>query len=65
MANNVKKVLSLKDIAAIYYHQPEAGTYGDMCRDYWIFIYLCNGINVKDMSLLKYGNIKGEVLEFH
>lgn len=65
LANNVKKALSLKDIAAIYYHQPEAGTYGDMSKDYWIFMYLCNGINVKDMTLLKYGNIKGEVLEFH
>jgi integrase len=27
-------------------------------------MYLCNGINVKDMSLLKYENIKGEVIEF-
>ena len=33
-------------------------------KDYWIFMYLCNGINVKDMSLLKYENIKGDIIEF-
>ena len=62
--NNIKKALSLKDIAAIYYYKPEPGTYTDMAKDYWLFMYLCNGINVKDMCLLKYENIKGEVLEF-
>ncbi len=63
-SNNVKKALSLKDIAAIYYHKPEPETYSDMAKDYWLFMYLCNGINVKDMCLLKYESIKGEVLEF-
>ncbi len=63
-ANNVKKALTLKDIAAIYYYQPEPGTYTDMAKDYWLFMYLCNGLNVKDMCLLKYENIRGEVLEF-
>jgi integrase/recombinase XerD len=45
LANNVKKALSLKDIASICYYQPEVGTYEDMSKDYWIFMYLCNGIN--------------------
>jgi integrase/recombinase XerD len=27
-------------------------------------MYLCNGINVKDLCLLKHDNIKGDVLEF-
>lgn len=62
--NNTKKALTLKDIAAIYFYKPEAGTTADMAKDYWMFMYLCNGINVKDMCLLKYENIKGEVLEF-
>jgi hypothetical protein len=46
----VKKALALKDIAAINYYKQEPGTYADMCKDYWIFMYLCNGINVKGMS---------------
>lgn len=62
--NNVKKALSLKDIGAIYHYKPENGTYAGMAKDYWLFMYLCNGINVKDMCLLKYENIKGEILEF-
>lgn len=62
--NNIKKALSLKDIGTIFHYKPEPGTMTDRAKDYWIFMYLCNGINVKDMSLLKYENIKGEVIEF-
>ena len=62
--NNIKKALSLKDIGTIFHYRPEPGTMTDRAKDYWIFMYLCNGINVKDMSLLKYENIKGEVIEF-
>ena len=62
--NNIKKALSLKDIGTIFHYNPEPGTMTDRAKDYWIFMYLCNGINVKDMSLLKHENIKGEVIEF-
>ena len=62
--SNTKKALTLSDISLIYHYQPESGSTAAMARDYWLFMYLCNGINVKDMCLLKYGNIKGEVLEF-
>lgn len=62
--NNIKKALTLKDIGTIFHYRPEPGTMTDRAKDYWIFMYLCNGINVKDMSLLKYENIKGEVIEF-
>lgn len=31
-------------------------------RDYWLFIYLCNGINIADLIRLKYNNIQnGEI----
>ena len=62
--NNIKKALTLNDIAAIYYHKPEFKSNCDMAKDYWLFMYLCNGINMKDLCLLKYENIKGDVLEF-
>jgi integrase/recombinase XerD len=62
--NNIKKSLTLKDIAAIYYYKPIKGINAEMSKDYWLFMYLCNGINVKDMCLLKYENIKGDILEF-
>ena len=63
-SNNVKKALTLKDIGTIYKHKLEPGSPAERARDYWIFMYLCNGINVKDLCLLKYDNIKGDVLEF-
>lgn len=62
--NNIKKALALKDIGTIYNYKPDPGSMADRAKDYWIFMYLCNGINVKDMCLLEYENIKGEVLEF-
>jgi len=32
--------------------------------DYWVFSFVCNGMNFKDIALLKYENIKGEFIEF-
>ncbi len=40
------------------------GDVTQMARDYWLFMYFCNGMNMKDMCLLTYGNIKGNVLSF-
>lgn len=34
----------------------------ELYRDYWLFMYLCNGINPKDMTLLKWSNVEnGEI----
>jgi integrase len=33
-----------------------------MAKYYWIFSYLCNGINLKDICLLKWKNIDGDYL---
>lgn len=33
-------------------------------RDFWMFLYQANGMNVKDMCNLKYGNIKGAYFSF-
>jgi integrase/recombinase XerD len=62
--NNIKKALTLKDIAAIYYYKPVPGTTAEMAKDYWFFMYLCNGINVKDLCLLRYENLKEKIIEF-
>ncbi len=61
---NIKKALSLSDIELIYNYKPEEGTTAEKAKDLWIYMYLCNGINVKDLCLLKYENIKGDILEF-
>ncbi len=63
-SNNIKKALSIGDIEKIFNYQAEPNSMTERAKDYWIFMYLCNGINVKDMSLLKYENIKNDVIEF-
>jgi len=60
---NIKKALSIHEIEMIFNYAAEPGS-EEMARDYWIFLYMANGMNVKDMALLKYGNIKGSYIEY-
>lgn len=62
--NNVKKALSLKDLEKIFNYQPETESEAKY-RDFWIFSYLANGINVKDMIKLKYKDIHDELIVFN
>ena len=57
---NTKKALTLVDIAQIAAHHSHSGSVEERSRDFWLFSYLCNGINIKDMARLRYSNIKGE-----
>lgn len=61
---NIKKALTIKEIALIYYYEAKSGSVDEMARDFWMFMYLCNGMNMKDVCLLKFDNIKGDILEF-
>lgn len=63
-SNNKKKALNLNEIAKIYNFEAEIGSPTERAKDLWFFIYLCNGINVKDLCLLKYENIQGDNLVF-
>jgi site-specific recombinase XerD len=64
VSRNIKKALSLEEIGKIFHYPCEADSTSEMCRDYWIFLYLANGINVKDFCLLKWKNIDGDMLSF-
>jgi integrase/recombinase XerD len=61
---NVKKALTLSEVKQIFDYKAEPGSTREMARDYWIFIYLCNGLNVKDLCLLKQKNIDENVLKY-
>ncbi len=61
---NIKKALSIQDIAKIFNYKPLKGTPEHYYRDLWLSLYLCNGINVKDLCLLKYSNIKDDTIEY-
>lgn len=60
---NVKKALSLSDIEKIYNYEPVSESEA-RARDLWLFSYLCNGINVKDIAHLRYSNIDSDKIIF-
>ena len=60
---NIKKALVLDDIEKIFNYEP-AHDGEAKARDLFIFSYLCNGINIKDIARLKYSNIAGSQITF-
>jgi integrase/recombinase XerD len=61
---NLKKALQLSEIAKIFQYQPAEDSTEEMARDYWVFMYLCNGMNLKDLCQLKRKNINGDLLTY-
>ena len=62
---NIKKALPIEEIGKFYNHQSDASPEGQAkaeAKDYWLFTYLGNGINMKDIALLKYKNIPGDYI---
>ncbi|MCO5291385.1 MAG: site-specific integrase [Chitinophagaceae bacterium] len=55
--NNKKKALAIEEIAKFMNYDAPEGTTKKMARDYWVFLYLTNGINVKDFCLLKWKDV--------
>ena len=60
---NTKKAIKIVDVAKIMQYKP-ANKFQDRARDLWIFSYLCNGANMKDIARLKYKNIEGKNINF-
>lgn len=53
--------LKLEDIGRIVDYKCETKA-EEMCRDLWLFLYLCNGANITDVCRLRFSNIKdGEI----
>ena len=63
-SKNVKKALTLEEVGRIYNYETLDYSPEDQARDFWIFSYLCSGINFKDIALLKRNNIDGKMLRF-
>ncbi|MBS1774919.1 MAG: site-specific integrase [Bacteroidetes bacterium] len=60
---NQKKALTISEIEKIFSYTPVSQT-EEKYRDYWVFLYLCNGLNAADFCRLRTDNIKGETLIF-
>jgi site-specific recombinase XerD len=63
-SNSVKKALTNEELKKLFSYQPEENSPEHMYYDLWLFSYLCNGMNVKDIVRLKYSNIQGESIIF-
>lgn len=61
-SRNIKKALKEAEISSIV-NYPCTGAM-EKARDFWYFIYLCGGINVQDVCLLKYSDIKRNKIEY-
>ena len=59
---NIKKALKFEEVKRIADYKALDGSNEQRYRDYWLFSYLCNGINIKDMARLKYRNIEGDII---
>ncbi|MBN1185682.1 MAG: site-specific integrase [Bacteroidales bacterium] len=60
---NIKKALTLNDIKKIVEYKT-ATPAEDKAKDLWLFSYLCNGANVKDIVKLQYRNINHKNITF-
>ena len=64
-SKNIKKALELTDISKIYYYKCESGFEGEQKgKDFWLFSYFGNGMNIKDIAFLKWKNIQDGYLIF-
>jgi integrase len=63
-SRNIKKALTIDEVAKIFQYETISGSVKEMAKDYWIFLYLCNGMNVKDFCLLKWENIDNDILTY-
>lgn len=60
----VKKALRKEDLRILM--DAKAGTpEQEKARDFWFFSYACNGINLKDIALLRWENLQGSTLTFY
>lgn len=59
----VKKALTKNQLKILFESKPE-GEEQEKAKDFWLFSYLCNGMNINDIALLKFNNIVNDTIEF-
>ena len=58
-----KKALSKTQLKELYQCEPETPEQ-QKAKDFWFFSYACNGMNIKDIALLKFKDIKDGKFDF-
>lgn len=57
-ALSIDQIQSFMDVETI------DGTLEHMAKNYWLFSFHCQGMNMKDIAMLKYSDIKGESISY-
>lgn len=63
-SRNVKKALSKSDLKLIYEYKPSKDTWEEKAHAFWLFSYLCKGMNVKDICNLKHRSLSDKKINF-
>lgn len=61
---SVKKSLSQNDLRKLFDSKPKT-VEQQKAKDFWFFSYACNGMNIKDIALLKNENIQEDKIIFY
>jgi hypothetical protein len=56
--------LNIDQIKEVFSYPTVAQSSLDKAKDFWIFSYLCNGINMNDIARLRWNNIHPEIIVF-
>lgn len=63
-SRNTKRALSKSELRTLFESVP-ANQEQQKAKDFWFFSYSCNGMNIKDLALLKWKNIVDDKIEFY
>jgi integrase/recombinase XerD len=61
---NVKKALTSPELKQLFEAEPFTPEQAK-AKDFWFFSYSCNGINIKDIALLRNKNIEGDKIIYY
>jgi integrase len=61
---NIKKALTIDQIKQIFDYPTVSCSSLDLAKDFWIFTYLCNGINMMDIARLKWKDLDISSIRF-
>jgi len=61
---NVKKSLSKEQLKILYNSKPKMAEQ-QKAKDFWFLSYACNGMNIKDIALLRFKDIQDGKIEFY
>lgn len=61
---NIKRALNIDQIRQIAQYKTEPGSSLEKAKDFWMFSYLCNGMNMADIARLRWSNVSAETISF-